>query len=379
MKHIDMIQRSLKLLSVGGFCMAALLYVLPTFSLATVESRKGEPRTKTASPVEEVPRFQGHSNLDSEPEPLISAAPNPSATTSVSRIGTGAGTSAGTPMNAEDRAARLTLREIESLQKEVGELRGMVEVQDHEIKQLKKSQQDFYMDLDRRLSQLQKTGSSAKTVAPTKPISSHPLSKPEGKSEVKSEAKPEAQKSNAKKEAATASVAVSTAAANFVVAATSGTVGVAPTGVMKPQNAVVATNSATVPETSETLYQQAYSFIKTKHYAEAVQSFQKYLNEFPKGEQVANAHYWLGEVYMVQWQGDKANPNLLQQAQNEFLNVANGFPNHTKTADATLKLGLIELEKGNMEAARQYLTKAKSNYPGTTAAKVAESRLQQLH
>lgn len=140
---------------------------------------------------------------------------------------------------------------------------------------------------------------------------------------------------------------------------------------------VPGTNTAST-DTDTSLYQEAYNFVKTKRYEEAIQAFQKYLNHFPTGEQVANAHYWLGEVYMVQWQGNKENPTLLLKAQNEFSNIANSFPNHTKTADATLKLGLIELEKGNMEAAKQYLMKVKSGYPGTTAAKVAESRLQHM-
>src|SRR5690349_5070315 len=60
----------------------------------------------------------------------------------------------------EDRAALLSLKHLESLKQEISELRGLIETQDHEIQQLKKSQQDFYTDLDKRINQAQSTKSA---------------------------------------------------------------------------------------------------------------------------------------------------------------------------------------------------------------------------
>jgi tol-pal system protein YbgF len=111
---------------------------------------------------------------------------------------------------------------------------------------------------------------------------------------------------------------------------------------------------------------------------EGANALQEYLKRFPEGEQAANAHYWLGEVFMVQWQSDKAKSDLLEKASQEFLNVVNQFPSHVKVSDSVLKLGLIELEKGHTAAARLHLEDVKSRFAGTAAAKVADARLQQL-
>ena len=81
---------------------------------------------------------------------------------------------------------------------------------------------------------------------------------------------------------------------------------------------------------------------------------------------------------MVQWQADKSNTALIDKASQEFKNITTKFPNHIKAQDAVLKLGLIEIDKGNVDAARYYLSEVKTRYPGTAAARIADTRLQQL-
>jgi len=93
--------------------------------------------------------------------------------------------------SSEDRAARLTLKQVESLQRDVSELRGLVETQDHEIARLKKSQQDFYLDLDKRLSQAQQA-SNKPTDDKTKRTSIYAApDKAAAKAEAKSDTKRE--------------------------------------------------------------------------------------------------------------------------------------------------------------------------------------------
>jgi len=222
----------------------------------------------------------------------------------------------------EERAARLTLTQIEALKQEISELRGVVEMQDHEIKQLRKSQQDFYLDLDKRLTQMQ-SGSTVSSV----------VKEP-----------------------------------SLVIVSSEVTV--------ELETPRILGSDGNISE--KAAYESAYGLVRSRQYPEAVVAFQNFVARFPKGEHTANAYYWLGEVNMVQWQSDKSTQSI-DKAKEAFLNVTTHFPTHQKITDALLKLGLIESEKGNMDAARQYLTEVKDRYPTTAAARIAETRLQQMH
>jgi tol-pal system protein YbgF len=58
------------------------------------------------------------------------------------------------------------LRQLEELQTEVRQLRNTVEVQGHELEQLKGRQRALYDDLDKRLREAERRGSTAAPVAP---------------------------------------------------------------------------------------------------------------------------------------------------------------------------------------------------------------------
>ncbi len=245
----------------------------------------------------------------------------------------------------EDRAALLSLKLLESLKQEVSELRGLVETQDHEIQQLKKSQQDFYTDLDKRINQAQSTKST--------------------------------------------SVAKSSAKTTVVVPAAKGKpsvtivpTGATPTPALKDESVIpehAETTSSVTPVTADEklAYETAYNLVKTKKYTEATAAFQDYLARFKDGRHAANAHYWMGEVYMVEWQDNQDNA-LLDKAATAFSNIPSQFPSNPKVSDALLKLGIIEIERGNEPAARKYFTDVKNRYPGSAAARIADTRLKQL-
>ncbi len=257
----------------------------------------------------------------------------------------------------EERATRLTLKQIEDLKQEISELRGLIEVQEHAILQLKKSQEEFYLDLDKRLGQLQTQN----------PKEKHKMNA--ATSTVDSKEKLPDPYALAKPVSPTIEdVKTSTLVTNKI------------TEVLPPPAPVAVANEnvrVSHPPEKEA-FESAYKLVRTKRYSEAVIAFKNYLTKFPEGEHAPNAHYWLGEVYMSQWQANKAKKELLDKANQEFLNITSKFPTHQKITDALLKLGLIENEKGNLEAARQYLTEVKDRYPGSAAARIAETRLQQL-
>ena len=272
-------------------------------------------------------------------------------------------TTASSPVSlaGEEHTARFTLKQIEDLKQEISELRGLIEVQEHEIQRLKKSQQDLYLDLDKRMSELR----------PQEPKAKRKISAANDTAESKDnglliEDKPAIV---SKEERSTIVLESSKESPPTAVIET----------VTKEEHVSTASVSNLAPSAEKDTFESAYKLVRTKRYSEAASGFREYLAKFPQGENAPNAHYWLGEVYMSQWQANKTKKELLDKANQEFLNITSKFPTHQKVTDALLKLGLIENEKGNLEAARQYLTEVKDRYPGSAAARIAETRLQQLH
>ncbi|MDB6096083.1 MAG: uncharacterized protein JWM09_361 [Francisellaceae bacterium] len=126
-------------------------------------------------------------------------------------------------------------------------------------------------------------------------------------------------------------------------------------------------------------YQNAYGLVKTKNFDKAIQSFQDFLTVHPQGMYAANAHYWLGEIYMVNWQNNKDKTEWLDKAFQEFFIISKDFKGNGKEKDALLKMGLIEIEKGNLLKAQEYLMDVKTRFKGSSSASIAESKLKNLH
>jgi len=205
--------------------------------------------------------------------------------------------------------------QMQLMQDEVRTLRGMIEELNNEIRQLKKRQMDDYMDLDRRLSALLsgqggQASSVAKNVGSTGKEASSKLS--------------------------------------------NSTVGQAS-----------STSSSTTAERDQ--YNQAYEQLKAGKVAEAVTQFKAHIAKYPNGRYVANAHYWLGEIYVLQ--------NQLEPARQSFTTVVERYPAHRKAPDSTFKLGQVYFMMGNKAKAKEFLEKAAA---GTgNAARLASSYLEE--
>ena len=215
---------------------------------------------------------------------------------------------------------------LEQLQTEVRELRGVVEVQANEIRQLQEDGKSRYQDLDSRLLELTK-----KVSATPAPVSSSdgalPLNHGADELGVVSEEKVD---------------------------------GGSPSGA-KP-----AAKAAPEPTEEQKLeYQQAYGLIKEKAFDEAIDRLHKFIEHYPEGELAGNAYYWLGEVYM-------ALPKL-EQARQAFTVVVGSFPDHRKVADALFKLGVVYDRLQDPRQSEKYLTEVQTKFPESTAAKLAKS------
>lgn len=261
--------------------------------------------------------------------------------------------------NVSDRVSRLErqmasrndvdlLSQVQQQQKQIEELRGQLEVQSHDLKQLQDLQKQQYQDLDQRVS---KTSAAAESAA---------------KADVASADKAISKPAKATTKVATAAKGageVSEAAKASTVSANDSVMNLPDTATNKEQ-----TGSDQLQE--EKAYQTAYDQLRNRKYKEAKSSLQKFVKKYPTGSYATNAHYWLGELYLLQSQPDLAIT--------EFKTVLKGNPSKAKLADANLKIGFAYCDKGQTQQAKTQLQMVKKQYPGTLAAQMATERLQQL-
>jgi tol-pal system protein YbgF len=224
----------------------------------------------------------------------------------------------------ESRGLVEMLGELEQLRREVQDLRGQVELQANTLDNLQRRQRELYLDIDRRLH------------------------------EVEAGAAPAAPAVSGGGESA-------------------GGMGVAPPpaptqmpGAARPSVALPAGD----PAKERQAYEHALDVLKEGRYGEAAKAFRAFLDSYPQSRYAANAQYWLGEAYYV--------TREFETALEEFSKVVNEFPDSSKVADARLKMGFIEYELQRWPQARGTLEAVVADYPDSTAARLARDRLDRM-
>jgi tol-pal system protein YbgF len=218
---------------------------------------------------------------------------------------------------------------IQSLQQEVQELRGQLEVQAHDLKLLQQQQIAFYKDLDGRLS----GGVSAKAAVPGKPSI-----------DLSMGSKEPASRTNAP------------VVQNMKPAST-------------PVPAPIPVSRAN-PADEQISYLAAYELVKNRRYDDALNAMNQFVQKYPSGGYTANAQYWLGELYLVK----KDYPNAVDH----FNTVLQQFPTSSKSAASMLKVGYTYAAMGNKQEAQKYLQQVVRAYPNTPTAQLASSKLQTI-
>ena len=117
-------------------------------------------------------------------------------------------------------------------------------------------------------------------------------------------------------------------------------------------------------------YQAAFELLKGQRYDEAAAAFKQFLATYPESQLADNAQYWLAESYYVSGRFDRALK--------EFDIVIKDHPQSSKVPDALLKMGYCNYELKRWDAARDALHRVQREFPGTTAARLADQRLDQM-
>jgi len=253
------------------------------------------------------------------------------------------------------------LSQLESLQKEMQRLRGEIEVQTHTLEQIKQRQRDLYVDLDKRLQRTEALGVAGTTPSPPGPstgsrrAASPPVEVIPPTERAASQTPPAGQPG-----AAPLTVEVAKRP---------------PAEAPKPRaTAPAQTEPAAAvggdPAAARAAYQRAFTLLKQGRYEQAVTAFNEFLATYPNSSYADNAQYWLAESYYVL--------RRFEQAIVEYQKLVANYPDSQKLTHSMLKIGYSYYELGQMDQARTALEDLKTRYPGTTAARLAEERLQRM-
>ncbi|MDD3516937.1 MAG: tol-pal system protein YbgF [Chromatiales bacterium] len=219
----------------------------------------------------------------------------------------------------DNKALIEMLQRLEDLHEEVRLLRGDAESNRHDLRNLVSRQRDMYLDLDRRLQQLEVEGVPA-TAVETPP----PVAQPAAPSQP------------------------------------------------QPIAAVTAPPAAqpVVTQEERDAYRRAFGLLTDGQYDGAATAFEKFLKDYPQSRYAANAQYWLGEAYYVR--------RDYRTALTEFRKVMDQFADSTKAPDALLKLGFTHYELQEWDQARRTLNDVRTRFPNSSVARLADQRLKRM-
>ena len=208
------------------------------------------------------------------------------------------------------------VNKLQSLEQELQELRGQVEVQAHELEELKQ-QQVAIQNISPSQTEIQ--------AAPKRELTPQPKPAPNITMDV------------------------------------------------QPMQEVSQTPNQTVrinPADEQISYLAAYDLVKQQQFPQAIHAMQQFLTKYPQGGYSANAHYWLGELYLA----NKEYSAAIEQ----FENVIHNFKSSSKKASSHLKLGYAFADAGRLSDAKEQFNLVMNLYPDTTTAKLAHKKLAKL-
>ena len=243
----------------------------------------------------------------------------------------------------DNRAMLEMMQNVDELASEISLMRGELEQQNHDIIEIKKRQRELYLDIDRRLRDLE---SRAVSQAP----SSAPVEVP-GLNEATEEATVE-------------SVETTTS----TIGSTTGSGLIADSSTPSTTTQEIVSNVSNSAE--QAAYQAAFDTLKEGRYKKAKTEFKRFLKKYPDSSFAGNSQYWLGEANYV--------TRNFEQGIIEFELVLSRYPSSSKVPDAMLKLGYTYYEKKQYNKAKIMLSELRKRYPKATAARLASKRLDRI-
>lgn len=221
--------------------------------------------------------------------------------------------------DARGRSQVELAQQVDYLQSEISELRGISEEHNYKLSQILERQRELYQELD-KLAQLTQQMNALKVQAPSSSSNQLPL--------------------------------------------------ITDNKVINPVQAA-ATASYTENLDENQAYDKAVNLVlKDKLYDKAIPEFKSFIQKFPSSIYQPNAHYWLGQLLFTKGE--------LADAAKSFETVVEQYPNSNKRADALFKLAMVAQKQGNKTKAKEKFEQVISQYPDSTSAKLAAGRLNEF-
>lgn len=248
----------------------------------------------------------------------------------------------------------LLLEQNQQLRVEVQALRALVEEQGFEIRKLQRDTLNRYTNVDDRLSSLEASGVASSATVPA--INTRDTTNTGNLARALEAPRNVPSRSNDPSGSASAPSIDRSALNNTAAAAPN-------------RNAGRATLEPAVLGEQQ-LYQMAYDSVINSNFERSIAEFDQYLNIYPAGRFVTNAHYWKGQAYLYL--------NRYNEAKEAYEVILNQYDDSPKLPDAMYGLSLAYQGLGNIPQARQLLNEIKRRFRNTGAASLADTRLLQL-
>ena len=136
---------------------------------------------------------------------------------------------------------------------------------------------------------------------------------------------------------------------------------------MAESGAVKKEEAASTPDS---LYLKGLDSLKTGEVVAAREQFTKFLEQNPKHELAANAHYWIGETYYSEKNYESA---ILS-----YQDVIKNYPGKEKVVAAMLKQAMAFNEIKDAKSAKFVLKKLVEGFPKSEEAKKAKELLKEI-
>jgi tol-pal system protein YbgF len=213
----------------------------------------------------------------------------------------------------------------QQLRNEMRNLRGEIEQQSFQFQKFQQQQEQMYLDLEQRLQRIEKSAIAATTIDDSQDLTvldQQLLNDPEHLSP----AAMQAQNNNS---------------------------------ISKADSAVIGTQ-----------YDHALQTLRSGHYDNAAQQFKKIVARYPSSDLADNAQYWLAETMYIN--------RDFEAATTAFQQVISTYPLSSKVPDALLKIAFIQLELNHKKEGNQQLRTLIESHPQSSAAKLAQQRLNKV-
>ena len=241
-----------------------------------------------------------------------------------------------TPNNNQNEIMVNMYLQLESLQSEVQDLRGLVEVQSNLIRRMEMEQRERYVDTDSRIGELYNQVQAFQSgQAPIATQATQPSQSPTGQFSQENPIVQDAAGQNSSE---------------------------IPPGFI-PGNTSLSTGAAVLnnpPQSEQALYRQALNLLlEEEAFQDSITLFQQYIDVYPVGRYLTNTLYWQGAAFELTGSYNRAIV-VLQRLINEY-------PQDPKAPTAMLRLGTVYREMGNAGQAALTWQQISQAYPDSTS------------